>query len=324
MQRMPAMAILALSLALTAAAPAKAQTYPTQLIKIIVPAAPGGPNDVAARLTAQVLQPKLGQTVLVEHRPGAGGAIAMREVAKAKPDGYTLLAGGGSQLSVIPALSASAGYDPTRDFAAVAKFMESFQILVVHPASPWRSVADLVRDARANSGKFNFAHSGTASLPQLAGELFNARTGAQLVGVPYRSGGESVTAVLGQNVQMAFENVTLLLPLVREGRLRALAVTTRTRTALAPDLPTMIEAGVGDYEVTTFFGIVAPAGTPAPIVNTLNAGINEALRTPEIGDTLGKLGALPQPGSPGDFAATIAGQFAKWRSFGEQANIKID
>jgi tripartite-type tricarboxylate transporter receptor subunit TctC len=325
MQRTFAAAILGLSLGLSGTVHAVAQTWPTQqLIKIIVPAAPGGPNDLAARLSAQVLQPKLGQTVIVEHRPGVGGAIAMREVAKAKPDGYTLLAGGGSQLSVIPALSASAGYDPPKDFAAVAKFMESFQILVVHPASPWRTVADLIRDARANPGRFNFAHSGTASLPQLAGELFNARTGAQLVGVPYRSGGESVTAVLGQNVQMAFENVTLLLPLIREGKLRALAVTTRARTSLAPDLPTMIEAGVPDYEVTTFFGIVAPAGTPSAIVNTLNATINEALRTPDIEDTLGKIGALPQPGTPEEFAATIAAHLTKWRTFGREANIKID
>jgi tripartite-type tricarboxylate transporter receptor subunit TctC len=324
MQRMLTIAISAL-LAMSAAAPADAQTYPSaQLIRIIVPAAPGGPNDVAAHLSAQILQPKLGQTVVVEHRPGAGGAIAMREVAKAKPDGYTLLAGGGSQLSVIPALSSSAGYDPTKDFAAVAKFMESFQILVVHPASPWRSVADLVRDAKANPGKLNFAHSGIASLPQLAGELFNLRTGAGLVGVPYRSGGESVTAVLGQSVQVAFENVTLLLPLIRDGKLRALAVTTRARTALAPDLPTMIEAGVPDYEVTTYFGIVAPAGTPAAIVDTLNATINEALHAPDVEETLRKLGAVPQPGSPQDFAATIAAHLAKWRTFGRQANIKID
>jgi len=325
MQRMLAIAVSALSLGSSAAAPAIAQTWPTQqLIKIIVPAAPGGPNDVAARLSAQFLQPRLGQTVIVEHRPGAGGAIAMREVAKAKPDGYTLLAGGGSQLSVIPALSSSAGYDPTRDFAAVAKFMESFQIMVVNPASPWRSVADLVRDAKANPGKLNFAHSGIASLPQLAGELFNLRTGAGLTGVPYRSGGESVTAVLGQSVQVAFENVTLLLPLIREGKLRALAVTTRSRSPLAPDLPTMIEAGVPDYEVTTFFGVVAPAGTPAAIVGTLNSTINEELRTPDVTETLGKIGAVPQPSAPADFAATIAAHFAKWRDFGQVANIKID
>jgi tripartite-type tricarboxylate transporter receptor subunit TctC len=324
MQRMLALALSALSLGLGAVALAQAQSYPSQIIRILVPAAPGGPNDVPARLAAQILQPKLGQPVVVEHRPGAGGAIAMREVAKARPDGYTLMAAGGSQLAVIPALSASAGYDPARDFAPVAKFMESFQVLVVHPAAPWRTVKDLIEDARAHPGKYNFAHSGTASLPQLAGELFKARTGANLVGVPYRSGGESVTAVLGQTVQMAFENVTLLLPLVREGKLRALAVTSPTRTALAPDLPTMAEAGVADYEVTTFFGIVAPSGTPADIVGTLNAAIDEALMTPEMQETIRKLGALPQAGTPAELGSTIAAHFQKWRVFGEQANIKID
>jgi tripartite-type tricarboxylate transporter receptor subunit TctC len=324
MQRMLALTLSALSLGLGAVAVAQSQSYPSQIIRILVPAAPGGPNDVPARLAAQILQPKLGQPVVVEHRPGAGGAIAMREVAKARPDGYTLMAAGASQLAVIPALSASAGYDPTRDFAPVVKFMESFQVLVVHPAAPWRTVKDLVDDARAHPGKYNFAHSGIASLPQLAGELFNARTGANLVGVPYRSGGESVTAVLGQAVQIGFENVTLLLPLVRAGKLRALAVTSPTRTALAPDLPTMAEAGVPDYEVTTFFAIVAPADTPASIVGTLNATINEALTTPEMQETIRKLGALPQTGTPAELGSTIAAQFQKWRVFGEQANIKID
>jgi tripartite-type tricarboxylate transporter receptor subunit TctC len=323
-QRMLAVAAAMLCLGLNAADPVNAQSYPTQPIKIIVPAAPGGPNDIAARLASQILPPKLGQPVVVEHRPGPAGALGSRAVAGAPPDGNTLLAGGGSQLTVIPALSASAGYDPTKNFAPVAKFMEGFQILVVHPSSPWKSVKDVVDDAKANPGKLNWAHSGTAGLPQLAGELFVAHTGVKIVGVPYRSGGESVTAVLSQAVHMTFENVTILLPLVREGRLRALAVTSKTRTALAPDLPTMIEAGVSDYEVTTFFGIVAPAGTPASIVNRLNATINEALKTPAMQETITQLGAVPAAGSPEDFAVTIATHLQKWRAFGQAANIKID
>jgi tripartite-type tricarboxylate transporter receptor subunit TctC len=315
---------LALCFEVYAADRIEAQSYPSQPIRIIVPAGPGGPNDVAARLSSQILPPKLGQPVVVEHRPGAAGAIGAREVAKAPSDGYTLLAGGGSQLTVLPALSANAGYDPTKDFSPIAKFMEAFQILVVHPASPWKSVQDLVDDARANPGKLNWAHSGTAGLPQLAGELFVARTGVKIVGVPYRSGGESVTAVLSQAVDMTFENVTILLPLIRDGKLRALAVTSRARTALAPDLPTMIEAGIPDYEVTTFFGIVAPAGTPPSVVNMLNAIINEALRTPEMQQTIIKLGAVPQVGSPQDYAATIAEHFEKWKVLGKAANIKIE
>jgi tripartite-type tricarboxylate transporter receptor subunit TctC len=322
--RMLALAMTALTLGPSAAAPAHAQTYPTQAIRIIVPAAPGGPNDIAARLSAQILQPVLGQPVVVEHRPGAGGAIATREVAKARPDGYTLLAAGGSQLTVLPALSASAGYDPAKDFAPVASFMEGAQILVVHPSLPWRSVHDLIEDARGKPGKLNWSHIGTASLPQLAGELFMAKTGVSMVGVPYRSGGESVTAVLGHAVDLSFENVTLVLPLINEGKLRALAVTSRTRTALAPDLPTMIEAGIPDYEVDTFFGIVAPAGTPSSIVNRLNAAINEALRTPEMQDAIIKLGAVPRTGTPQEFGAAIADQLRKWQALAQVANIRID
>jgi len=321
---MLAFATAALCVGLNAADPAGAQSYPSQPIKIIVPAAAGAPTDVPARLAAQILPPKLGQPVVVENRPGAGGAIGAREVAKAPPDGHTLLSGGGATLAVLPALSSRAGYDPTRDFAPVANFMDSFQILVVHPSSPWKSVKELVDYAKANPGKLNYANVGTGHLTHLAGELFMLRTGTSIVGVPYRGGGESVTAVLGQAVHLTFENVSILLPLIREGKLRALAVTSRSRSAFAPDLPTMIEAGVPDYEVTTFFGIVAPAGTPSNIVNKLNATINESLRTPAMQETITNLGAVPNAGSPADFAATIADQLAKWRLLGKVANIEIN
>jgi tripartite-type tricarboxylate transporter receptor subunit TctC len=301
-----------------------ADAYPNKPIRIIVPAAPGGPNDDPARMAAQILPPKLGQPVVVEHRPGAGGAIGSREVAKAAPDGYTLLSAGTGMLAVTPVLSASAGYDPTRDFAPIAEFMEGFHVLVVHPSAPWRSVKDLVDDARANPGKINFAHTGTGNLPHLSAELFMSRAGVSLVGVPYRSGGQSVTAVLGQAVHMAFDNVTLLLPLVAEGKLRALAVTSRERSALAPDLPTMIEAGIPDYDVTTFFGIVAPAGTEAAIISTLNGIIVEALSKPEMQQTIARLGGVARPGSPADFAAVIAAHTRKWAALAKAANIKLD
>ena len=303
---------------------APAQSYPNRPIKMIVPAAPGGPNDIPARLAAQILPPKLGQPVVVEHRPGAAGAIATRDVANAAPDGYTLLSGGTGMLAVIPALSRNAGYDPTKSFTAVAKFFEGFQILVVHPSSPWKSLKDLIEDAKANPGKINYAHTGTANIPHLSGELFMASTGTRLVAVPYRSGGESATAVLSQAVHLTFENVTILLPLITEGKLRALAVTSRTRTPLAPDLPTMIEAGVPDYEVLTFFGIVAPAGTPASIVSRLNGAINESLDTAQMREHIGNLGALPRPGTPQDFDAFIAAQMRKWAAVGKSAGVQID
>ena len=305
------------------APPLSAQTYPDHPIKLIVPSASGGPTDIPARMTAGFI-PKLGQPGVVENRPGAGGALGARSVASSPPDGYTLLVGNTSVFAVNPAVSASAGYDPLQNFAPIAKFSESFQILVVHPSLPVTSVKELLDYIKANPGKLNYAHSGIGGLPHLTAELFIARTGANIVGVPYRSGGEAVTAVLGQNVQMTFEAISILLPLISEGKVRGLAVTSRARTPLAPDLPTMMEAGVPDYEVTTFNGIAAPAGTPAPIIGKLNAAINEGLLMPATKETLAKLGAVASPGSPEEFAAFIAAELAKWKSVAQQANVKIE
>lgn len=305
------------------APPLSAQTYPDHPIKLIVPSASGGPTDIPARMTAGFI-PKLGQPGVVENRPGAGGALGARSVASSPPDGYTLLVGNTSVFAVNPAVSASAGYDPLQNFAPIAKFSESFQILVVHPSLPVTSVKELLDYIKANPGKLNYAHSGIGGLPHLTAELFIARTGANIVGVPYRSGGEAVTAVLGQNVQMTFEAISILLPLISEGKVRALAVTSRARTPLAPDLPTMMEAGVPDYEVTTFNGIAAPAGTPAPIIGKLNAAINEGLLTATTKETLAKLGAVASPGSPEEFASFIAAELAKWKSVAQKANVKID
>ena len=309
--------------AILLASPLPAQTYPDHPIKLIVPSAPGGPTDIPARITAGFI-PKLGQPGVVENRPGAGGALGARSVASSPPDGYTLLVGNTSVFAVNPAVSTSAGYDPLKDFAPVAKFSESFQILVVDPSLRVTSVKELLDYIKANPGKLNYAHTGVGGLPHLTAELFIARTGANIVGVPYRSGGEAVTAVLGQNVQMTFEAISILLPLIRDGKVRALAVTSPARTPLAPDLPTMMEAGVPNYEVTTFNGIAAPAGTPAPIIGKLNAAINEGLLTAATKETLAKLGAVASPGSPEDFAAFIAAELAKWRSVAQKANVKID
>jgi tripartite-type tricarboxylate transporter receptor subunit TctC len=302
---------------------ANAQTYPDRPIRLIVPSAPGGPTDIPARLLSQIL-PKLGQPVVIENRPGAGGAIGARFVATSAPDGYTLLVGNTSVLAVIPAVSASAGYDPNRQFSAVAKFSESYQILVVHPSVVAKTVGELIAYAKTYPGKLNYAQTGAGGLPHLTGELFKSAAGVDIVGVPYKSGGDSITGVLGAQVDMTFESITVLLPLIREGRLRALAVTSRTRTPLADDLPTMIEAGVPDYEVTTFNGIVAPAGTPEPIIRLLNAIINEGLRTPELQASIRNLGAVSNPVSPAEFGAFIAAEGRKWSTVAKAANVHID
>jgi len=305
-------------------ASAFAQSYPDRPVRIVVASAPGGPTDLPARLASQILPPRLGQPVIVENRPGAAGAIGARSVATAPPDGYLLLAGNTSVFAVLPSVSASAGYDPTKNFAAVAKVSESYQILVVHPSSPWKSVKEFVDDAKANPGKLNYAHTGPGGLPHLAAELFRARTGVNIVGVAYKSGGEAVTGLLGQQIDATFESITILLPLIRDGKLRALGITSARRTSLAPDLPTMMEAGVPDYQVITFNGIVAPAATPAAIVSKLNSALNEGLSTPEMRETIAKLGAVSPLGTPEEFAAFIAAQNDKWRAVARAANIKVD
>jgi tripartite-type tricarboxylate transporter receptor subunit TctC len=222
--------------------------------------------------------------------------------------------------AVWPAVSASAGYDPAKSFAPVTKLSESYQIVVVPASSPFRSMREVVAFAKANPGKLNVAHTGLGGLPHLTVELLKARAGIDVVGVPYKSGGESVTAVLGGQVDMTIEGITILLPLIRDGKLLALAVTSRARTPLAPELPTMIEAGVPDYEVTTFNGVVAPAGTPAAIIGKLNAAINAGLQTPDMQGRLQKLGAVARPNTPAEFSAFIAAEHAKWSALG----IKVD
>jgi tripartite-type tricarboxylate transporter receptor subunit TctC len=303
--------------------PAMAGGFPEKPIKLIVPSAAGGPTDIPARLVADLLG-SLGQSVIVENRPGAAGAIGARAVAASAPDGHTLLVGNTSVFAVIPAVSASAGYDPRTAFTPVAKIAESYQILAVHPSSPWKSVRELVDYAKHNPGKLNYAHTGPGGLPHLATELFALNAGIDIVGVPYKSGGETVTALLGQQVQMEFQAIEILLPLIREGKLRALAITSPNRTPLAPELPTLSEVGIADYEVTTFQGIAAPAGTPTNIVEVLNAAINEGMKKKEVQDTIARLGAAPGVNSPQEFGRFIAMQYEKWSGVAQRARVRVD
>jgi len=312
---------------LAAALPAQAQTaddYPSKPIKIVVAAGAGGPTDVPARIASQILTAKLGQPVVVENRPGAGGVLGARAVATAPADGYTLLMGNTSVMAVIPAVSAGAGYDPVKDFVPIVKMTEGFQILVVHPASSWKTLKEFVDHAKAHPSKLNYAHTGNGGLPHLAGELFMLRSGAKMTGVSYRSGGESNTAVLGQTVDATFENIAILRTLITEGRLRALAVQHAARTPLLPDLPTMAEVGLADCEANTFYGLAAPAGTPASIVAKLNAAINEAMATPEMQRTITSLGSESKPNTPAEFAAFIAAQHKKWLDVGNAAGVKVN
>jgi tripartite-type tricarboxylate transporter receptor subunit TctC len=300
-----------------------AQAFPERPIHLIVPSAPGGPTDVPARLLSQFLPEKLGQPAVVENRAGAGGAIGARFVAGATPDGYTLLVGNTSVFAVWPSVSPSAGYDPAKNFAPIAKLTESYQILVVPASSPFKTLRELVGYAKKNPGKLNVAHTGIGGLPHLTVELLKARAGIDVVGVPYKSGGESVTAVLAAQVDATIEGITILLPHIRDGKLRALAVTTVTRSEALPDVPPVGDFVPG-YEVISWFGIGAPTNTPAEIVDKLNREINAALADPRMKARISDMGATPFVSSPADFGKFIADETEKWANVIKFAGLKAD
>ena len=317
------LALLALTFAVAGPSTLHAQTYPAKTIKLVVPFGPGGPTDVAARVTSQVLQTALGQTVVIENRPGAGGATGTKSVATADPDGYTLLIGTSATLGVVPALVKNPGYDPVASFAPIAKISDSTTVLIVHPNFPANSINELIAYAKANPGKLNYASAGVGNQTHLAAELLNARTGIGAVHVPYKSGAEMVTAVLGEQVQMSFPDISILLPLIAEKKIKALAVTSAARHPQLPDVPTMAESGIADYVTTFWTGAMAPAGTSSDIVNRLNAAINYGLNTPEMREVLARAGAQPAPGTPADFAKFIADETNKWSAIAKTAGIAM-
>ena len=316
--------ILALAVGICGMSAASAQPYPARPIKLIVPFPPGGPVDVTARIIAQHLPRTLGQTVVVENRAGAAGALGAKAVAGSDPDGYTLLCGNISTLVVLPAVTNNRDYDPAKAFVPIAKVSQNHEVLVVHPAFPAKSVAELIAYAKANPGKLNFGSAGHGNATHLAAELFKLKTGTDIVHIPYKGAAEAVTGVLGGQVHMFFGDIGGVLPLMREGTLRALAVSSEARNPLVPDLPTMIESGVPDYVVLTYIGVVAPAGTPESIISRLSTAINASLTAPEVVAAFAKLGAEVRPDSPQAFAAFLAAETQKWATVAKAANIKID
>jgi tripartite-type tricarboxylate transporter receptor subunit TctC len=315
---------LVLAFAVASVGAAIAQSYPARPIKLVVPFPPGGPVDVTARILTQQLPRALGQTVVVENRAGAAGSLGAKAVAAADPDGYTLLCGNISSLVVLPVVTNNRDYDPGKVFAPVAKNSQNYEVLVVHPAFAARSVPELVAYAKANPGKLNFGSAGHGNATHLAAELFKLRTGVDIVHVPYKGAAEALTGVLGGQVQMFFGDIGGILPLLRDGALRALAVSSEMRNALLPDVPTMMESGVPDYVVLTYIGVVAPAGTPANIIGQLNATINASLTAPDVAAALAKLGAEVRLESAQAFAAFLADETQKWATVAKTANIKLE
>jgi tripartite-type tricarboxylate transporter receptor subunit TctC len=302
----------------------EAQTYPDRLIKIVVPYPPGGPIDITARLVAQRLGPILGQTVIIENRGGAGGALGTKAAAGAEPDGYTLLFGNASAFVVGPAVYRFRDYDTLKQFTPIAKVTEGYEVLVVAPDFPPKNVQELIAYAKARPGKLNFGSMGYGNLTHLVAELFKLQTGTDFVHVPYKGSPEAVAGIVTGQVHILFGEVAGLLPLVRDGKLRALGVASMGRNALAPELPTMIEGGVDGFVALTFTGVMAPKGTPAPIVSKLNAAINESLKPPEVVAALGKLGAEVRPGSPEEFGAFLARERDKWVDVVTRTGIKAE
>jgi tripartite-type tricarboxylate transporter receptor subunit TctC len=297
---------------LSGAGSVRADDYPSRPVKVIVPTPPGGPVDVVGRLTANYLQTSLGQAFVVENRSGAGNTIGSKDAAEAAPDGYTLLFSAASGLIIAPLLHPDAGYDPLTSFDPVALVGASSSILVVNPAVPAHSVEELVAYAKANPGKVNFSSGGVGVLPHLIGELFKARAGVDIVHVPYKGGGPSITDVMAGNVQMTFEATSVLLPLIEAGKLRALAVTTPKRIPQLPDLPTMIESGYPGFVTVAWTGLLAPAHTPKAIIDKLNATINRGLKTSEFEGALAKITVDALGGTPQDFTETMKTELARW------------
>jgi tripartite-type tricarboxylate transporter receptor subunit TctC len=300
-----------------------AQSYPSRPVKIIVPFAPGG-VDVTARVVADRLSSVLGQPFIVENRAGgAGGSVGAKAVATAEPDGYTLLFSTPGPVTISPAVNRNVGYD-NRNFVAVAIVSNSPLMLVINPSLPVASVQELVAYAKANPGKIHFSSPGYGTQPHLLGELFKVTTGASVTHVPYRGSSPAITDLIGGQVQMYFDNVPNLLQYVQAGTLRAIALTSDSRSEQFPNLPTVLESGLNGFVATYWNGVLAPAGTPASVVNKLNAVINEGLKSAEMQASLRKLGAEPKSASPPEFAAFLTAEAQKWASVAQVANVKGD
>lgn len=305
--------------------PASAQqtNYPVRAIRLVVPSSPGGGTDITARLVAPKLSEFLGQQVVIENRSGAGTMIGGEVVARAAPDGYTLLMGI-STLAINPAMYKKVPYDALRDFAPISQVVSLPNILVAHPSLPVKSVKDLVAFAKARPAQINFASAGMGTSPHLSMELLLTMTGLKMIHVPYKGSGQGVVDVLAGHVSLMTPSILTGLPYVKDGRLRALGVTSAKRAAGAPDIPTIAEAGVPGYEATQWFGMLAPAGTPADIVSRLHKEVVRVLAIPDMRERFAADGAEPVGSTPEEFLAYIRSETAKWAGVIKQAGIKAE
>jgi tripartite-type tricarboxylate transporter receptor subunit TctC len=318
-------AALAGLLALVAAATlAGATNYPDRTITVVVGFPPGGASDILARILTDKLGKLLGQPVIVDNRPGAGGNVGGEFVAHAAPDGYTLLIGNNAILATNASLYSNIGFDAVKDFAPVSLIGTQANVLVVNPNVPAHSLAELIALAKANPGKLNFASSGYGLAAHLAGELFKAQAHIDIVHVPYKGSAPALEDVIAGQDQMMFATTSGVMGFLTNGQVRALAVTTLKRTAILPDIPTMDEAGLPGFEATTWHGLVAPAGTPPAIIDTLHGALVETLADPDVQKKLAALGVDIGPDSPAEFLAYIKAEIPKWAAIIKASGAKVE
>lgn len=304
--------------------PAAAQAWPAKPIRMVIPFPAGGTTDILGRIAAQKLSESLGQQVIPDNRPGAAGNIGTEVVAKAAPDGYMLLTAPGSTLTIHPSLYAKLGFDPLRDFAPVTVLAAVPNVLVVHPSLPARSVKELIALAKAKPDALNYASTGAGQSTHLAMELFKTMAGVKITHVPYKGSAPAVTDLLGGHVSLMFDNMPSAAPHVKAGKLRPLAVSTLKRSPLLPEIPTVAEAGLPGFEVSVWFAVLAPAGTPRAVVDRLNQVLVNALQAPDVRERLSSQGAEPIGNSPEQFTALMKRDLAKWAKVVKAAEIKLD
>ena len=303
---------------------ASAQNYPVKPIRYIVPFPPGGGQDLVVRALAPRMSEALGQTVLVDNRPGAATMVGAELAAKAPPDGYTVFNGSNTTLSINPNLYSKVPYDPIRDFAPVTYIASLPNLLVVHPSLPVRTVKELAALARLRPGQLNFGSSGTGTPAQLAGVMFGDAAGVKLVHVPYRGSSQALTALISGETQIMFSSITSTLPFVKSGRMRAIAVTGAKRSLAAPELPTVAEAGFPGFEAVTWYGLFVPAGTPAPVIARLNTEMVRILQAPDFRDWLITQGADPVGGTPEELAAFVKSELVKYARIVKASGMRPD
>ena len=298
--------------------------YPAKSVRIVVPFPPGGPADALARIVGDKLSQSLGQPFVIDNKPGAGGNIGMEQGAKAAPDGYTLTLAPAGNLTIAPSLYSKLPYDPAKDYVPISVLATVPNILITAPTVPARTLRDLITLAKARPGTLNFASPGNGSGAHLAGELFKSVAGIDIVHVPFNGVGPAMSAILSGDVQLFFAQSSAALPYIKTGKVTALGVASAKRIASAPELPTMAEAGLPDFEVTSWYALVAPAGTPAAIVERLNVETVKVLASAEVRDRLATLGVEPVGNSPSEFAAMQKNEMTRWAKLAKEANLRLD